>query len=179
MKIFCKNCNKKVNSYPSDKKKYCSRKCYWKNGRKQDKKVREKISKTMISKGLNPQIWGEWYTPCGMKGKKHSITTRIKMSKAHQQRLGDKYHSGHKYRIERRKEMGRLRYKLWREKVFERDNYTCNFCEVRGGRLEADHIVPWNLNVERRYKIGNGRTLCKECHRKTDTWGSKSKEVTV
>lgn len=29
-----------------------------------------------------------------------------------------------------------------RARIFERDDYTCQYCESRGGRLECDHIVP-------------------------------------
>ena len=46
------------------------------------------------------------------------------------------------------KEIHRLRttleYKLWRKAVFERDNYTCIWCNQRGGNLNADHIKPLN-----------------------------------
>jgi 5-methylcytosine-specific restriction endonuclease McrA len=58
--------------------------------------------------------------------------------------------------------------------VFERDNYKCIWCgDSRGGNLEADHIKPWSKYPEFRYKVSNGRTLCKKCHKKTDTWGGK------
>lgn len=66
-----------------------------------------------------------------------------------------------------------IEYRLWRESVFKRDNWTCVWCGIRGGRLEADHIKPFSLFPELRFAIDNGRTLCKECHKKTDTYLNK------
>ena len=65
-------------------------------------------------------------------------------------------------------------YRDWRISVFERDNYTCVICGVKGGKLQADHIKPFSKFKELRYDINNGRTLCFECHYKTDTYGSKA-----
>ena len=73
-----------------------------------------------------------------------------------------------------------VEYRLWRESVFKRDNWTCIWCgkkSVQGARLElnADHIKPFSLFPELRFAIDNGRTLCISCHRSTDTYGVKLK----
>lgn len=65
-------------------------------------------------------------------------------------------------------------YKEWRKAVFERDNYTCQWCFVRGEKLNADHIKPFADFPKLRFMLSNGRTLCVPCHKKTDTWGSRT-----
>lgn len=67
-----------------------------------------------------------------------------------------------------------MEYRLWRKAVFERDKYTCIWCRQVGGQLRADHIKPFSLFPELRFAIDNGRTLCVECHGKTNTYGWKS-----
>jgi hypothetical protein len=84
--------------------------------------------------------------------------------------------SGGTYGTERHTLMGRIEYINWRKSVFERDNYTCQICYTRGGKLEADHIIPYIADKSKALDLDNGRTLCKECHRKTDTWGEKAKK---
>ena len=63
--------------------------------------------------------------------------------------------------------MASTRYKEWRKAVFEEGDYTCQFCKIRGGDLQADHIRPWAFFPEDRYEVSNGRVLCIKCHRKT------------
>ena len=72
--------------------------------------------------------------------------------------------------------MGRVEYRLWREAVFKRDNWTCQECGLRGGKIHADHIKPWSTHPELRYDVANGRALCVSCHKATDTFGSKARK---
>jgi hypothetical protein len=52
----------------------------------------------------------------------------------------------------------------WRKAVFSRDNYTCQICGVRGGRLSGHHIKGWAKYPELRYDLNNGQCLCYDCH---------------
>lgn len=66
---------------------------------------------------------------------------------------------------------------IWRKAVFERDDYTCQFCVVRGGKLEADHVLPFAYFPEIRYELSNGRTLCRNCHSTTKMSASKMRKI--
>ena|SRR3990167_911954 len=61
-----------------------------------------------------------------------------------------------------------------RRVFFQRDNWTCIWCGLYGGNLNADHIKPFAYFPELRFAIDNGRTLCVDCHRKTGTWGYRA-----
>ena len=56
-------------------------------------------------------------------------------------------------------------YKSWRQKVFQRDNYTCQMCGAVGGKLEAHHINRYRNAPNERTLVSNGITLCKACHK--------------
>ena len=68
-----------------------------------------------------------------------------------------------------------LEYKIWRRAVFERDNYTCVWCGAKNGVgekviIHADHIKPFAYFPELRFAIDNGRTLCIDCHKTTESY---------
>ena len=60
-----------------------------------------------------------------------------------------------------------IKYKLWQEAVFKRDNYTCQKCGGRGGDKNAHHIKSFANHPELRFEVSNGMTLCVKCHNNT------------
>lgn len=61
----------------------------------------------------------------------------------------------------------------WRLAVFERDDFTCQACDMRGGKLHAHHILAFSKFPEHRFDIKNGITLCVPCHKKTDNYAGR------
>jgi len=66
------------------------------------------------------------------------------------------------------------KYKKWVKDVKDRDGWTCIFCGSTKN-IHADHIKPILTHPKLTYVVSNGRTLCKKCHIKTDTYGGKRK----
>ncbi len=96
------------------------------------------------------------------KGRKISDETRRKLSEAHK---GEKCHFWkHGKSKELKKRYHDVEYNIWRRHVFERDNYTCKICNLRGSYLNAHHIKLFSKFPDDRYVVSNGVTLCQSCH---------------
>ncbi len=100
------------------------------------------------------------------KGKPMSYERRIKFSLS---KTKAKEFTGFKSSLNKRLRNS-VEWKIWRERVFKRDNYICQICNQRGGTLEPHHIIMVKecikLNkIELIFEINNGRTLCYDCHK--------------
>jgi len=51
-----------------------------------------------------------------------------------------------------------------RKDVFNRDNYTCCYCNTRGGHLHAHHTVPFWVEPKGFEDKDNMVTVCSDCH---------------
>lgn len=140
---------------------------YW-TGKKrgpQSEETKEKKRLSMIGKNVG-------------KSRKHTPEERIAKSK---RQRGNKSHLWKGGLTEKNQSIRTsIEYKLWREAVFERDGYTCIWCGAKSKKgkavyLQADHIKPFAHYPELRFAIDNGRTLCIDCHKTTDSFGWKSR----
>lgn len=190
---ICLFCGKNFKTYECVLSKgrgsYCSLSCKYSGmvDRKLSPETRQKISEgnknKVLSKETRDKIslsrTGKKYPLASIAKRKEnlSIETRKKRSEA---KLGEKSHFWKggitKINLTIRNS---LEYRLWRESVFKRDNYTCQICGVHSGngkmvKLNADHIKSFAYYPELRFSLDNGRTLCEPCHKKTDTFGSKN-----
>lgn len=124
----------------------------------------------------------------GKTGRKASIETRLKMSRAQKGKSLTPEHCMAisrglrkvNFTVKQRQKLIRKWsiYRDWRNAVFTRDNYTCQICGARNGKgknvyLEADHIISVVLRPDLILSVANGRTLCRDCHRHTVTWGKR------
>lgn len=154
----CEVCSKPITKKTNESrgyfytKRYCSRNC---------------ASKAPLSNETRKRL-SESH-----KGKVQSVETRKRNRESQIRRIEKGVHNRWRGGISpiNQKIRRSLEYRIWREAVFKRDNYTCRFCGKRGGTIHADHIKQFAYYPELRFAIDNGRTLCKACHLSTDTYG--------
>ena len=143
-------------------------------GKKFSKEYREKLSQSKkgkhypkISEGNKKRFMSkearEKMAKRGMLGKHHSNKTRKIMSELHK---GSKSYlwKGGISTVNKKIRQG-IDFRLWREAVFARDNWTCQKTKKRGGKLHPHHIKNFSQNPELRFAIDNGITLSEKAHR--------------
>lgn len=54
-------------------------------------------------------------------------------------------------------------WRIIRERIFARDDYTCAYCGERGGKLQCDHIEPVSRGGS--HSDENLTTACEPCNR--------------
>lgn len=144
--LVCVVCGDGFTTYPNYngvERKYCSVEC--------SSKCAQRVQK--ISKANT--------------GKRPTAETLKKLSESHIGVNAGPLHPKWKGGISKIGQMlrGSKEYARWRQSVFERDDYTCQLCGERGGRLQADHYpFPFSKYPDKRLDLDNGRTLCRSCH---------------
>lgn len=150
--IHCNTCKKPVWTTPSLIRKFCSQKC---SSIQQSKQIE------FICRWCEKNFWDQ---PCRMRQGKQYCNKQCKanwMSKNLTGKNSNNWRGGitslnHKIR-------NSLEYIAWRKDIFNRDNYTCQICGERGGRLRANHIKKFSDYPELRTVSANGITICKNC----------------
>lgn len=133
-----------------------------KKGKRQSKEHIEKRVKKIIGHSMSKE--GREKLRQANLGKKLSEETKRKVSMS---LTGDKIFNGFRTSINFRIRTSD-KYKEWRLMVFGRDDYTCQKCKKRGVYLHAHHIKSFADYPELRFELSNGKTLCKDCHLKSD-----------
>ncbi len=101
-----------------------------------------------------------------MKGKHNSLETEFKGGKPRPEMIGEnnnRWKGG--ITPENKKIRCSLDSKLWREAVFERDNWICQKYRIKGGKLHPHHVQNFAQFPELRFAIDNGITLSEKAHR--------------
>jgi len=144
-------------------------------GKTHTPEAREKISdanRRRFADKTNHPLYGKTFSEESKQkmreshlGQVVSAETRAKLSEL---RRGEKHWNWQGgITPENRRYRSTAAWREWRTKVFERDDYTCQECDTRGGQLEPHHIVPVREDKDNLFTLTNGITLCRPCHQLT------------
>ena len=167
------------------KRKFCSRECYLKSGFHSNfMKTHPNIGQLNVGrkkrKNVTCKVCGKVFEVipssrqkyCSHKCFRKTISNNLKGKPKSPEHIKKVNKAIKKYWDKRgRKKVKRSyhnvnkKYTIWRTSVFERDNYTCQVCNLKGGKLQAHHIKSWIKYPKLRYEINNGITVCVSCHK--------------
>ena len=164
-----------------NKRKYCSKECY-----SQSLKVRKIQNCLNCSNSFYPYLDGqkfcqrECYFQYAVGENHHRFGGQL--SSSHKKSLSNARKNKEKFSGENHwnwrggitSENMRIRnsfqYRDWRNFVFKRDDYNCQICDVRGGRLNAHHIEKFSEHDDKIFEKDNGITLCTDYHMSRVNW---------
>ena len=131
---------------------------YW-LGKKLSKKTRKKMSLSLKGR----RAWNKGLKNIYSKEAIEKMRT-FKTGKVGKESTG--WRGG---RMEKYSDNERIRksieFRLWRESVFARDNWTCQKYGIKGGKLNPHHINNFADYPELRTSIENGITLSEKAHK--------------
>lgn len=131
-------------------------------GRKHSRETRRKISETLKGKGFSEKT-----------KRKMSVARKNKPNYKTRGENNWNWKGGVTPKNERIRKS--VEYRLWRESVFARDNWTCQKTGGREGELQAHHIQDFSAHSELRTSISNGITLSEQSHREFhNTYGYRN-----
>lgn len=145
-------------------------------GIKRSKETKERMSAAQKINAKSFTLEHRKKQSISMTGRKASIETRIKMAASHSGEKSSSWKGGvtplylqirHHFKT-----------RQWSSDCFHRDDFTCQNCLNRGGKLHCHHIKYFSqiikeyniktleeaINCEELWDINNGVTLCKKCH---------------
>jgi len=156
----CLTCGNEIKTYPSQNKKYCNLDCRDKayTGKKHTEKHRRNISKALKRKCRHG------YMPKNVfkRGEDHPFWAKDRS----------------KIQFIETPE-----YQEFRVRILKRDNYQCQECGVRGKKgtrpvLHIHHLKPRKNFPKLSLVESNVVVLCKECHKKTDSYLKRWEDFT-
>lgn len=166
---FENTCNTSKKDYLS--RKYCSRSCSNKNTVKirstleAHKKVGDKL------RGRPKTLQHRQNLSRAIKTSPKAIKLQFKKGKENiaygRNQTGETNHNWKGGATSRNQQLrNNPQMSVWRNSVFTRDKYTCQKCGLKGGYLQAHHIIPVSKREDLIFDIDNGLTVCLDCHEK-------------
>ena len=148
--IECKNCKLfffiPKGQYQNGRRKFCSRKCKY-QFEKPTQFITYKQKITNLKNWIGRIPWNK--------------------GKPFYQIRGDKNHFWEGGVTEAtRKRVGSIEWKILREQIYKRDNYTCQKCKRKPPKLHCHHIEPYRISQNN--NLDNLITLCNSCHSKEE-----------
>jgi len=135
----------------------------WNKGIECTEETKKKLSKALTGRIISQKSIDKMIETKKNNGYITTPETRKKISKS---KKGEKSHFW-KGGISKKNDVIRksIEYRLWRESVFARDNWTCQKTKIKGGKLHPHHIKNFAQYPELRFAIDNGITLSEESHK--------------